>query len=222
MDGLALAVLFALVILAVLTVILLFLLLFRGRRAPVGEGAGGTGAGDTTPPGTGTGTGEPSGTTTPAIPDALTPAVLTDLIRARLAGSPSDGSSEVTAEPTEVIWVDNGDELLVHLDGTTTEIVDDCVIVSLDLECDQTGRTPLVVVFSLGQDGVGMIAATDQIPRGNGILVARWAAVVQAAAWSCLVSIATEHATERNLAPGSVVVRDGALHLSAAEPVSIA
>src|ERR1700693_1682992 len=155
----------------------------------------------------------PSGTgSAPSIPDQLTPAALATQLKARLVGTPADGSAQPSSAPSQVVWVDSGHELLVHLDGTTTQIVGSTVLVSLDLECDQTGRTPLVVAFALGaNDQGGLIAATDEYPSGNGMLASRWGTTAQAAAWSAMLSLAHDHANERGLEPRGLAISGGNL-----------
>jgi len=171
----------------------------------------------------GAGPAPPCGPGKPAIPDQLEPAELSTLVQSRLAGTPASGiASDATGPPpATVVWVDRGDEVVVHLDGVRTEIAGDCVLVSIDLETDQTGRTPMVVAFALGSsEAAGLVVATDELPRGNAILAARWGPSVQAAAWSALLSVAADHATERGLAPQGLSVAGGRLKLLAAAPLT--
>jgi hypothetical protein len=152
------------------------------------------------------------------------PAVLASLLQVRLAGTPADGSAATAGGPpaTTVVWVDRGDEILVHLDGTKTQFAGNCALVSLDLETDQTGRTPLVVAFALGSsDAAGLVVATDQFPRGNPVLAARWGQVAQTAAWSALLSVASDHATERGQSPLAMTVSNGQLRLVAGSALSV-
>jgi hypothetical protein len=118
--------------------------------------------------------------------------------------------------------VDAGDEVLVHLDSLTTQIASGCVLVSIDLETAETGRTPLVVAFSLGQDATGgLIAATDEFPSGNGMLAARWGVPVQQAAWSALLSLAADYATERGSSPLGLTIQSGMLSLQAGSSLQL-
>lgn len=156
-----------------------------------------------------------------AVPDSIAGASLADLLRPRLtaATAPAAGATgapAATASPSSVVWVDGGDEVLVHLDSLTTQVVGSTALVSLDLETDQTGRTPLVVAFAMSADGTaGLVAATDQLPRGNGVLAARWGAAVREAAWSALLALANDHASERSLAPRGLAIANGQLQLEA-------
>lgn len=156
------------------------------------------------------------------IPDHLDGPALAGHLSARLAGTPADGSAAASTTPAQVVWVDGGDEVLVHLDSTSTQIVGQTVLVSIDLECDQTGRTPLVVAFALpSTEQAGLVVATDEYPRGNGLLASRWGGAVQAAAWSAMLTLIADHASERGLAPLGLAVSDGRLHLISGQSLTI-
>jgi len=139
----------------------------------------------------------------------------------RLAGTPANGAASAAPVANQVIWVDAGDEVLVHLDSVQTRILDRVVVISIDLESDQSGRTPLIVSFALGTatDPAGLVAVTDEYPRGDGSLAARWGEAVQAALWSTLLGIAQEHATERGKAPAGIVAATGVLTLYTGDPI---
>jgi hypothetical protein len=156
------------------------------------------------------------------IPDTVDGPGIAALLTSRLAGTPADGSAPAGAPPGKVVWVDGGDSVLVHLDSTSTQIVGQTVLVSIDLESDQTGRTPMVVAFALPPDDTaGLVVATDEYPHGNGLLASRWGAAVQVAAWSAMLSLASDHAAERELAPRGLAVSGGRLHLLAGQPLRI-
>jgi len=159
----------------------------------------------------------------PKIPDHLDESALTSEISIRLAGTPADGTAAPADAPQKVIWVEHGDEVLVHLDSMRIRIIDRAVIVSVDLETDQTGRTPLVVSFAVGRadDPAGLIAVTDEFPRGNGLLASRWGRPLQAAAWASLLGIANDHATERASAPMGISAERGRLSLKAGLPLKV-
>jgi hypothetical protein len=195
-------------IVVVLTLVLVLLLLRLVRRLAriVGTGTG-----------SGTGTGPQ-----PVIPDHLDGSAIAGYLTVRLAGTPADGSPAPSATPAKVVWVDGGDEVLVHLDSISTMIAGQTVLVSIDLESDQTGRTPLIVAFALPTSAeAGLVVATDEYPRGNGLLASRWGPVVQAAAWSAMLTLASDHALERGLAPRGLAVTGGQLHLIAGHPLTI-
>jgi hypothetical protein len=96
------------------------------------------------------------------------------------------GTLPPAAAQKAVIWVDRGDEVLVHLDSVRVKIADRLLLMSVDLETDQTGRTPLIAAFALGddKDPAGLVAVTDDLPRGNGVLASRWGKILQEALWA--------------------------------------
>jgi hypothetical protein len=156
------------------------------------------------------------------IPDQLGEADLTTQIGLRLIGTTANGvplspTAAGTPPPNKVIWVDHGNEVLVHLDSTAVRILDRMVLVSVDLETDQTGRTPLVCSFAVSGVGElgGLVATTDDVPRGSGILASCWGQQLQSAVWSSLMGLANDHATERSLTPRALSARAGTLSLNA-------
>ena len=155
----------------------------------------------------------------PRIPDRVDERTLSATLQGRLAGAPADGTTLApgAAPHLKVIWVDQGDEVLVHLDSLHSRIVGRTLLVSLDLETDQTGRTALVVPMALGaaDDPAALVAITDDLPRGNGLLASRWGRVLQDAVWAGMLGIARDHAAERGLEPRGITVDAGSIRLVA-------
>jgi len=162
------------------------------------------------------------------IPDQLGETDLTTQLVTRLTGNAANGvpatPTPAGAPPNKVIWVDHGNEVLVHLDSTEVRILDRMVLVSVDLETDQTGRTPLVCSFAVGGAGElgGLVATTDEIPRGLGTLAAAWGQQLQSAVWSSLMGLANDHAAERNLTPRALSASAGKLSLNAGNALTTA
>jgi len=157
----------------------------------------------------------------PQIEDSYTPAQLAPALSLQLVGTPADGSQPPATPPSRsVIWVDQDDEVLVHLESTQVRLQNGCLLVSVDLETDQTGRQPLVMAFSVsdGADGAGLIATTDDLPRGNGFLAARWGHVLQSAMWASMLNMSKQHAFERQQAPNGISIANGMLNFHAGEP----
>jgi len=158
----------------------------------------------------------------PTIPDHLEPAAVVAAINVRIAGAPADGSAPTSKTPPDrVVWVEGGDEVLVHLDRTQVQAMDGMLLVSVELETDQTGRQALIVPLALGaaDDPAGLVATTDELPRGEGLLAARWGKAVQAAVWEALLRLASDHAGERGKAPRGFSVGPGGLRLHAGDPL---
>ncbi|HEY6489868.1 MAG: hypothetical protein WCC26_04130 [Terracidiphilus sp.] len=212
MPGLLFLLLFVFLVVVPL-LILIGILIGLWLRRRKGDGGGGSGGGGT--PG--------QICFPPTVNDQYSSSQLASAIADRLSGTPADGSSAPVTAPTgPVIWVDKGDEVLVHLESTQVRIQDACVLVSVDLESDQTGRQAMVVAFSLstGADDAGLVAATDALPRGNGLLAARWGQVLQSAIWASLLNMSQQHAFERQKAPLGLSVTSGLLNFHAGAPLA--
>lgn len=153
------------------------------------------------------------------IPDQLNETDLITQLSVRLVGTAANGvpMPAGTPAPSKVVWVDHGNEVLVHLDSTAIRILDRMVLVSVDLETDQTGRTPLVCSFAVSGPGEvgGLVATTDDLPRGSGQLASCWGQQLQTAVWSSLMGLANDHAAERNLTPRAISAAAGTLSLNA-------
>ncbi len=153
------------------------------------------------------------------IPDQLGETDLTTQISVRLMGTTANGAPlpAGASTPTRVIWVDHGNEVLIHLDSTVVRILDRMVLVSVDLETDQTGRSPLVCSFAVSGAGElgGLAATTDELPRGLGALASAWGQQLQSAVWSTLMGVVNDHAAERSLTPRALSASAGTLSLNA-------
>ena len=146
----------------------------------------------------------------------LNEATLAAAVAARLGGSSAANGSAPPATPQKaVIWVDRGDEVLVHLDSVRVKIADRLLLMSVDLETDQTGRTPLVIAFAVGgdKDPAGLVAATDDLPRGNGVLASRWGRILQEALWASVLGIATDHAQLTRAGAIGLIATAGSLQI---------
>jgi hypothetical protein len=159
------------------------------------------------------------------IPDNFDPSALAKELGLRIAGSPADGRLPASLTSSVVIWVDAGSEVLVHLDSIQTRLLKSALLVSIDLENDQTGRSPLIVALSFSadpKDPAALVATTDEYPRGDGRLASRWGRPLQAAVWASLLSLAQDHAAERSSAPQAITIAEGALTLQSGPPLTLA
>lgn len=160
------------------------------------------------------------------VPQVLDGPALVSNLGPRLVGPRADGvrpDSPPETVPPQVVWVDAGDEVLVHLDSLNARVLKETLLVSLDLETDQTGRSPLVCAFALGGvgDQAGLLAVTEELPQGNPLLAARWGRAVQAAIWNGLLELADEQAKSRNAAPLGISITQGKLQLRAGEALVV-
>jgi len=158
------------------------------------------------------------------IPDTFNEQSLASALSQHLAGNAANGAGILATGAKAVIWIDRGDEVLVHLDSVRTKINDRLLLVSVDLETDQTGRASLIVALALGNatDPAGLIASTDELPRGNGMLAARWGKALQNAVWGSLLAVASAHASERLGAPVAISAAAGVLRFTSGAAVVVA
>jgi hypothetical protein len=140
----------------------------------------------------------------------------------RLPGTSADASQLVNVSPTTIIWVERGDEVVVHLDSLQVRLLAGSLLVSVDLETDQTGRATLVAAFALGGDGdpAGLNAVTNDLPQGLGTLTARWGKTLQAAIWASLLGFAQDAAAQLGGAPTGLAVSQGSLTIIAGTPLT--
>jgi hypothetical protein len=124
---------------------------------------------------------------------------LDDLLRAALAGD--------AARDEPVLLVDGDSELIVDPAHSRVLTADGLILVVLGVDCDQTGPTEVTIPFGVGTEeaNAGMIATTEQRPRGPEIVVGRWGEALIALAWEALISVLaglTRHAgTDLDVAP---------------------
>jgi hypothetical protein len=78
------------------------------------------------------------------IPDRFDPSSLARELCLRIAGTSADGSIPGESASRAVIWVDAGSEVVAHLESVQTRLLNRALLVSIDLETDQTGRSPLI------------------------------------------------------------------------------
>jgi hypothetical protein len=162
----------------------------------------------------------PAGSTF-AVSNPFNEAELAAELAARLPGTSADASQLVNVSPTTIIWVERGDEVVVHLDSVQIRLLPNSLLVSVDLETDQTGRATLVAAFALGGAGdpAGLTAVTDDLPKGLGALTARWGKTLQAGIWASLLGFAVDAAAQQGGAPIGLAVSQGSLTVIAGTPL---
>jgi hypothetical protein len=119
------------------------------------------------------------------VPELDEPAVQQELAR-RLAAPGSESGG--------VVWVKDGDEVIIWLDSLTVRLEPGTVQVHVDLESGQTGRVPMAVVIAVAEPQAqpSLLAVTDDTARGDERLAARWGQTLQDAVWGTLLAIAGE------------------------------
>lgn len=159
-----------------------------------------------------------------SVPDSLDEGGLVEVVRRALAGNAGVGgaadarakaasgaSRRAPARVGAVLWDDGDSQVAVHLDRVSVKVMKRFIVVALEMETEQTGRAPLIVTFALGttQGKAGLLAVTDELPRGHPLLAARWGVVVRDTVWAALVSVADVHASERGKVPTGIHALDG-------------
>jgi hypothetical protein len=146
----------------------------------------------------------------PGVPAKLTVLQVRDQLRSRLAGDLAGSGA------SSVVWSQDGNEVLVHLDATEARVAHGVLLVAVDLEAAETGRGQVIVPLALaGQDddGAGLVVATSAQPFGQAQLVARWGSTVQDAVWGSLVQLAVERSLRTGGQPAALALVDGVLQV---------
>lgn len=115
---------------------------------------------------------------------------------ARAAATPGRARDEL---PTAVVWQDGTDELLVLLDSIRVATADGLITVSVDTACDEVpatrtrGRSRIDIDLVVGTAArpTGMLAAAPT-PRGEPLIVQRWADPLVALAWRAVLDTAAQ------------------------------
>lgn len=97
------------------------------------------------------------------------------------------------ARDAAVLWREGDLELLVQPAGVTARFATGVVVVTIPVSCDQTGAAQVHVTFVVGDQKrpAGMLAATEQRPRGPAVIVDAWGDNLVAYAWHIVVEVIT-------------------------------
>jgi hypothetical protein len=118
-----------------------------------------------------------------------------------------------------IVWVKDGDEVVVWLDSLSVQLEPGVVRIRVDLETEQTGRAPQDVAIAVAppSEPPSLLAVTSELPGGDARLAARWGQTLQDAVWGELLALADvlagDHASGIAAADGTFVV-----HLPSDEP----
>lgn len=122
-------------------------------------------------------------------------------------------------ERDAIIWVRDGDEVVLWLDSLRVRIEPGVVRIRVDLETDQTGRASqdIAIAVAAPSQPPSLLAVSDEVPSGDDRLAARWGQTLQDALWGELLALADalagDHATGLAADDGALVV-----HLPSDEP----
>jgi hypothetical protein len=101
-------------------------------------------------------------------------------------------------EAPETVWSDGTSELLVHTSKITLAATDGLILVTIPVECQETGNQDIGVVFATGsaENPAGLIFATGDIPEGPAEIVEIWGEQLLALAWTSLLRALTALAAQ--------------------------
>jgi hypothetical protein len=99
----------------------------------------------------------------------------------------------ISSKDRRPIWSYRGNEASALLDSLRIATADGLIMVGLTLDTDQTGRQELTSVFAVGsaKAAAGLLAVTEDRPRGHGDLAATFAEAVIATCWRGLLLVIT-------------------------------
>jgi hypothetical protein len=141
-----------------------------------------------------------------------------------LARSLSDAlTGPAHTRAAEVIWEDRGSQILLHVGKLQVQLVDGVLVVAVDVETAESGRTTLIVryVFGSATGEAGLVASSDAMVHGDPLVAARWGSLVRDVIWAAIVRLSEAHATERGRQPQSIAIRRGHLEFAARAPTSL-
>ena len=107
-----------------------------------------------------------------------------------------------------VVWSDRGAQLLLLLDTLAARTMKDLLVVAVDTECIEYGRTTLIVRFSLSTDPKGgtLVAATDGAAHGQPSVAARWGELFRDVVWAAIVRLHVASARAAGMHPHSITI----------------
>ena len=93
----------------------------------------------------------------------------------------------------QVVWSQGGNELLVLLAKVQVRLSDGIALVLIPASCDEEREALVTVAFAVGDDRrpAGLLAATENRPRGPGAVVDLWGDALTAFAWRVLLLVST-------------------------------
>ena len=95
----------------------------------------------------------------------------------------------ISKDSTDVVWSEDGSEVVVHTSSLSVEIGDGSLTASIEMSCDQCPRSAIVASFFLGKsdDLSNLNGVREQAPAGPKVLVGRWGRPFQDVVWSAML-----------------------------------
>jgi hypothetical protein len=93
----------------------------------------------------------------------------------------------------QVVWSQGGNELLVLIAKVAVHLDHGIARVDIPVSCDQAPDGHVTVAFAVGDDRrpAGMLAVTEDRPRGPRVVVDVWGEALIAFAWQVLLTVCT-------------------------------
>ncbi len=126
------------------------------------------------------------------------------------------------AQRGSVVWTMGDHELLVQTAKVTLQLARGFAQINIPVHCEETGTVRIDVHFAVGDDKApaGMLAATEQRPRGPSIITVPWGDALIAFAWQVLLNVTSEVASSAGtdadgagLIPAALTVDNGSLRV---------
>lgn len=100
-----------------------------------------------------------------------------------------------------LLWQRGGNSLLVMPDQLALRLAGGVLALSLPVRCDQSEATEVHVSFVVGDPGrpAGLMAVTEERPRGPAAVVDIWGETIVAFCWHVVLQVASSLAAETGL-----------------------
>lgn len=129
---------------------------------------------------------------------------------------------ELAGGADTLLWQQLGDRVLVHLDTLAVQTSSHGLLVSIELQTDQSGRSPLTIEFALAgpDDPADLTGVTQHLPAGDPALAARWGQPLQEALFEALLRVLDRTAEAAGRVPIGLRASTAGLELVTSETAS--
>ncbi len=127
--------------------------------------------------------------------------VVQRLLLPALIAAAGAGPDTTILDTRPLLWENGADQLLLHLAKASVTTGEGLVDLRLVVECDQTGGAEVVLTYLTAspERPHGFVLATEERPRGPGVVVQVWSEALVAFGWRALVEMARMVAATRGV-----------------------
>ncbi|MGL6109592.1 MAG: hypothetical protein ACRC2B_05770 [Rubrivivax sp.] len=140
-------------------------------------------------------------------------------VQSLLQRAAADAAGLVDARAAEagVLWQSAAGELLVRPAQLRLQMRDGLLGISLPIFCDQTGAAEVHITFAVGspQRAAGLLATTEERPRGPAAVVDGWGDALVGLAWQAVLTLLEGLAAESGRDPDGTPLLPVALTVGA-------